>query len=196
MSRLTAALGGAFLVLTLLVQTGATATFDRRLEPHVAPLADGDWNILVIVADPVVTVAIFAAGFIVLRRRGRSGAAWAWCLALAAGMAIEVLFKAVVEQIPFAAEERVLDLFSLTHTYPSGHAMRAVLLAGLGVALVPRLARLWIACAGFVAVWVVVSGMHLVTDAMGGVLLGCTLVAAVNCRWGGAGRPEVVDSSA
>ena len=60
--------------------------------------------------------------------------------------------------------------------------MRAVLLAGLATAVMPRYAWVWGSYAAFVVVWVVVSGMHLVSDAAGGALLGATLVTAVNCH--------------
>lgn len=183
MPRITAALASAFVLLTVLVQAGVTAGLDRRLEPHVAPLAQSDWPWVAVFADPVVTSALFAGGFVLLWRRGFRAAAAAWVVALIAGLAIEVVLKATLGQIAFAPEERVFDLISLSRSYPSGHAMRAVLLAGLATALWPRYVWAWIGYAAFVAVWVVVCGMHLVSDAVGGVLLGATLVAAVDCRW-------------
>ena len=98
------------------------------------------------------------------------------------GLIVEVVCKAWVDQIPFAPVERIFDVVSLTNSYPSGHAMRAVLLAGLATAVMPRYVWLWTSYAAFVVVWVVVSGMHLVSDAAGGALLGATLVTAVNCH--------------
>jgi membrane-associated phospholipid phosphatase len=73
--------------------------------------------------------------------------------------------------------------------------MRGVLLAGLATALMPRWVIVWWGYAVFVGFWVVVSGMHLATDAVGGLLLGGALVAAVNCPRpsGGVRASEVVD---
>ena len=183
MCRLSAALACAFVALTGLVHTGVTAGFDDRAQRNVEPLAEGHWSALTVAADPLITIALFAGSFVALRRRGELAAAWAWVGALALGLSIEVACKYWVDQIPFAAAERVFDVVSLAGSYPSGHAMRAVLLAGLGSVVLPRYRPVWIAYAVFVAVWVVVSGMHLVTDAAGGVLLGGALVAAVTCRW-------------
>lgn len=198
MCRLSAALASAFILLTVLVETGVTAGIDRRGVEHLSPLADSNWSLLTSFADPLVTAAVFGAAFLVLRSRGATTAAWAWVAALAIGLLVEVVCKATIDQIAFSPEERVFDVFSLAKSYPSGHAMRAVLLAGVGTAVAPRFARIWIAYAAFVGVWVVVSGMHLVTDAVGGVLLGSALVAAVNCRWptGRVRQAGVVDSSA
>jgi undecaprenyl-diphosphatase len=195
MCRLSAALASAFVLLTVLVDTGVTAGLDRRGMNHLAPLAGSNWTLLATAADPIVTAALFGAAFLVLRSRGATTAAWAWIAALAIGLLVEVVCKAAIDQIAFSPEERVFDLFSLAKSFPSGHAMRAVLLAGVGTAVAPRYARIWIAYAAFVGVWVVVSGMHLVSDAVGGVLLGAALVAAVNCRWptGRVRRAGVVD---
>ena len=195
MCRLSAALASAFILLTVLVDTGVTAGLDRYGADNLSPLADSSWSLLTSAADPFVTAAVFGAAFLVLRSRGATAAAWAWVAALAIGLLVEVVCKAAVDQIAFSPEERIFDLFSLAKSFPSGHAMRAVLLAGVGTAVAPRYARIWIAYATFVGVWVVVSGMHLVTDAIGGVLLGAALVTAVNCRWptGRVRRAGVVD---
>ncbi len=182
MCRLTVALASAFIMLTLFVQAGVVSGIDRRLDRHLDLLGGTNWSWLAVVADPFVTAALFAAGFLVLRRRSQTQQAWAWVLALVIGLIVEVAFKAWVDQIPFAPAERIFDLVSLSNTYPSGHAMRAVLLAGLATAVMPRYAWVWVSYAAFVVVWVVVSGMHLVSDAAGGALLGATLVTAVNCH--------------
>ena len=61
--------------------------------------------------------------------------------------------------------------------------MRVVLLAGLAAATMPRLTPVWYGYAAFVVVGVVLTGMHLASDAVGGALLGGSLAAGVHCRW-------------
>ena len=122
-------------MLTLFVQTGVVSGIDRRLDRHLDLLGGTNWSWLAVLADPFVTAALFAAGFLVLRRRSQTQQAWAWVAALVIGLIVEVAFKAWVDQIPFAPAERIFDLVALTNTYPSGHAMRAVLLAGLATAV-------------------------------------------------------------
>ena len=102
---------------------------DGLADRHLDLLEDTDWAWLTAVADPFVTAALFAAGFLVLRRRSpRTQQAWAWVVAVVIGLIVEVVCKAWVDQIPFAPVERIFDVVSLTNSYPSGHAMRAVLL--------------------------------------------------------------------
>jgi membrane-associated phospholipid phosphatase len=180
--RVAVGLGVAFLALTVAVQIGVTAPFDRRLEHHTGTLASGNWSLLALAADPRVLTVVFAAALLALWRRSATVHPVAWAVAFLVGQLIELALKWQVGQIPFNEPERVLGVWVLAGSYPSGHAMRAVLVAGLASAVAPRWSWLWIAYAAGMSAWVVVSGMHLPTDALGGALLGATLVAAVN-RW-------------
>jgi membrane-associated phospholipid phosphatase len=183
MPRLPAVLANAFLVLTFLVPAGVTASIDRRAGWHVGPPAGDVWSHLTEVGDPAVTAGLFAVGVVVLRRRGMVAPAWAWAGALAVGLIVEVACKAWVAQTPTAPPERVLALVSLSYSYPSGHATRVVLLAGLAAAIMPRLSPVWFGYAAFLVVGVVLTGMHPASDAAGGVLLGGALAATVSSRW-------------
>ena len=180
--RLAVGLGAAFLALTVAVQTGATAPFDRLLERHTGALANGNWSLLGYAADPFVVTVVFAAALLVMWRRSVTAHPLAWAAAFLIGQLVELALKWQVGQIPFNEPERVLGVWVLAGSYPSGHAMRAVLLAGVASAVAPRWRWLWIAYAAGISTWVLISGMHLSTDTLGGVLLGATLVAAVN-RW-------------
>jgi membrane-associated phospholipid phosphatase len=180
--RLAVGLGVAFLALTVAVQMGATAPLDRLIERHTGTLANGNWSLLAFAADPLVVTVVFAAALLAGWRRSATVHPLAWAAAFLVGQLVELALKWQVGQIPFNEPERVLGVWVLAGSYPSGHAMRAVLLAGVASAVAPRWRWLWIAYAAGVSTWVLISGMHLSTDTLGGVLLGATLVAAVN-RW-------------
>ncbi len=180
--RLAVGLGAAFLALTVAVQIGATAPVDRLLEQHTGALASGNWSLLELAADPFVVTVVFAAALLAMWRRSATVHPLAWAAAFLFGQLVEMALKWHVGQIPFNEPERVLGVWMLAGSYPSGHAMRAVLLAGVASAVAPRWRWLWIAYAAGMSAWVLVSGMHLSTDTLGGVLLGAMLVAAVN-RW-------------
>jgi membrane-associated phospholipid phosphatase len=180
--RLAVGLGTAFLALTVAVQFGATAGLDRLLERHTGTLANGNWSLLAYAADPLVVTALFAAALLAMWRRSATMHPLAWAAAFLFGQLVELALKWQVGQIPFNEPERVLGVWVLAGSYPSGHAMRAVLLAGVASAVAPRWRWLWISYAAGISAWVLISGMHLSTDVLGGVLLGGTLVAAVN-RW-------------
>jgi membrane-associated phospholipid phosphatase len=180
--RLAVGLGAAFLALTVAVQIGATAPLDRLLEQHTGTLASGNWSLLALAADPFVVTVVFAAALLAMWRRSATVHPLAWAAAFLFGQLVEMALKWHVGQIPFNEPERVLGVWMLAGSYPSGHAMRAVLLAGVASAVAPRWRWLWIAYAAGMSAWVLVSGMHLSTDTLGGVLLGAMLVAAVN-RW-------------
>ena len=180
--RLAVGLGAAFLALTVAVQIGATAPFDRLLERHTGALANGSWSLLAYAADPFVVPMVFAAALLAMSRRSATVHPLAWAAAFLCGQLVELALKWQVGQIPFNEPERVLGVWALAGSYPSGHAMRAVLLAGVASAVAPRWRWLWIAYAAGISAWVLISGMHLCTDTIGGILLGATLVAAVN-RW-------------
>jgi membrane-associated phospholipid phosphatase len=180
--RLAVGLGAAFLALTVAVQMGATAPLDRLLERHTGALANGNWSLLAYAADPLVVTVAFAAALLAGWRRSATMHPLAWAAAFLFGQLVELALKWQVGQIPFNEPERVLGVWALAGSYPSGHAMRGVLLAGVATAVAPRWRWLWIAYAAGISAWVLVSGMHLSTDTLGGVLLGAALVAAVS-RW-------------
>jgi membrane-associated phospholipid phosphatase len=103
------------------------------------------------------------------------GVAAAWLVALGAGFAVEIAGKELIGQIDYAAHERVFDLFTLPRSFPSGHSLRAVLLAGLATALWPRVRGWAIAWAIATAAMTEVCGMHVPTDVLGGLVAGFAL---------------------
>ena len=106
-----------------------------------------------------------------MRRRPR--AAFAWPAALALAFVVEIVCKLAVDQ----HRSGVWHGFGLTFdsSFPSGHMLRAILLAGVATAV-------WSGLRGPMTLWCVavagsllVSGWHLPTDIAGGVLAGLAL---------------------
>jgi membrane-associated phospholipid phosphatase len=129
-----------------------------------------------------------------LARSGRPRLALLWASALAAGFAIELAAKAAVHQQQ--PDHRVicrgLGAGGFDASFPSGHALRAVLLAGIGAALWPHLQRRFVLSALAVALALQVNGIHPLSDIVAGLLTGAALwlaVTAVNRRLGPEPQP-------
>lgn len=198
-------LGAAFAVLTAAVQAGLLRPADRYAVHHLQPLGSSTLAqnvappepvsalsavvtghrsaiastcaIVFAPADTLAAVILVAGTGLALRRRGRSRAGAAWMVALLAGLAIEVTGKALVAQIPFAPSSTVLGV-TIDGSYPSGHAIRSVILAAM-------LASVWPRARPVVIAWVVVvtgllelGGLHVPTDIAGGLLVGGGLACA------------------
>lgn len=121
-----------------------------------------------------------AASLLVLagavRIRRAPGVRAAWLLAFAAGIAIEVTGKRLVERAGVDADR----LPWLAHDgYPSGHTMRGILVAGVLASAWPRARRPLIAWAVANAALVEATGMHPLSEVGGGLLAGAALVACV-----------------
>lgn len=125
----------------------------------------------------------WAAGLILLAWRGDP--AWrAWAVSIL--LSISVL-AAMVLVIKFLFRRRRPEgewgaMYRLTdpHSFPSGHAARAVLIAILVAAWGPIwLAPIVILWAPLVAVARVAMGLHYVADILGGAVLGLALAIAI-----------------
>jgi membrane-associated phospholipid phosphatase len=116
------------------------------------------------------------AAALALRRSGRAGAAGAWAGAWLAANAVEVAVKAAVER-PTLHSSSGIDLTGLDHSYPSGHALRA-LVAAAALTAAWRRAAPALVWALSVPVALVVLGDHTPTDVAGGVLLAVSIIAA------------------
>jgi membrane-associated phospholipid phosphatase len=195
-------LGGGFVALATAVHAGALEPFDRLARSQLAPLRAGlehrgrspvthglasSTDALLVPAAPVAAAVLVAAGCAVLLHRRRRAAAAAWAAALVAGLAAEVAAKAAVDTAT-GETTRVLGVV-VESSFPSGHVMRAVLLAGLAAALWPAVQ--WVAAgwAGAVCVAMQLTGAHQASDIAGGVALGLALVVAVHAATDGV-RPR------
>jgi membrane-associated phospholipid phosphatase len=161
--------------------TLASAVPFRHVSLHGRALIRTATDLWTLPASPLVSALLFGGGCLLLLRRGARGAAVAWAAVWLVGNAAEVLTKHALERPALSAVDRGsrIHVLGFDHSYPSGHALRAVLLAGLVAAL----------CRGFgaaAAVWAAVAlpllllaGFHTPSDLVGGVLLAGLLIALV-----------------
>lgn len=174
-----AACAAGLAVVAALVQARATRGIDRFSLDRLRPLPGDGWQLLALPADAVVAVVLVLVLAALVWRRDGLRPAWPWPAALAVSLAVEVAGKRWISQIRFADAERIGSLVSLHGSFPSGHVCRSLLLAGMAVWLWPRLRRPAIAFVAYMAVVVVLTGMHVPSDVAGGLLLGgCLLLLA------------------
>ncbi len=191
-----AALAALVVVLALLVDGGHLASLDRFARAHLAPLQAGPagrgraqpLQLMAGVTDAAITVAGIAISVILvalaarrLVQEDRSRTAMLWVSALTAGFALEVLGKALVSQQQ--PDTRVicrgLGAGGFDASFPSGHALRAVVLAGVASALWPHLKARFIAAAAAVSIALQLNGIHALSDIVAGLLVGAALWLAV-----------------
>jgi membrane-associated phospholipid phosphatase len=172
---LAAVLFAALVILGAAVRQGRLESLDHFASMHLQPLRKGDWSLLTAPAGPVAAPLLLLAGAMAVRRPARVRVAW--ILVFAAGVAIEVVGKRLVvrahvnaDRLPWHAHDG----------FPSGHTMRGVIVAG-------ALAAAWPAARIPLVVWAVsnaalveTTGMHPLSEVVGGLLGGAALVA---CMW-------------
>jgi membrane-associated phospholipid phosphatase len=192
--RLSGTLAAAYAALAVLVATGAVNGIDQWSIDHlmpglggasvgptkaeaVVPLLGANWdspldyvtNVVTVPAQALVGSAIAAACCVVLARRGRTRAALVWGIVWVAANAVEVLCKSVLDR-PLLHAPRQL-LYAFQSSWPSGHTLRAVLVAAVLACAWPSAAR-WVgAWAAASLVLLEVDGFHVPTDIAGGLLL-------------------------
>jgi membrane-associated phospholipid phosphatase len=199
-----AGLALAFAVLAGLVLGGALTRLDRHavahwmpgFDPsrahHVIPPVSGifmpfaldstAWeqaaDVFTYPASVLVSILVYAAGCAVLLRRGDRAAALVWAVVWPAANVVEVALKAAIERPALygAKHGTLYHVRSFDHSFPSGHSMRAVLVAGLVWYVWRRLGPWAAAWAALGPAALVVSSAHVPSDTAGGVLLGLVVV--------------------
>lgn len=214
MARALAATAAALAALTALVLAGATTGIDNWAIDHVMPGLDpldqrarlvhseGLWrpfaldttwwekvlDLFVYPASVLVCVLVLAWAVVVLARSGRVWAALVWPCAWVLANALEVAGKHELTR-PGVFWSNVVPRVHLApfdQSYPSGHAARAVVIAGLVAFVRPRFARPAFGWAALVGPVLVIGGDHTVSDVAGGALLGFAVVLAAHAmirRW-------------
>jgi membrane-associated phospholipid phosphatase len=193
------AAGAGLAVLAVLVVSGALTSIDQyavdhwmprldagsddaalltwgQLYPHLGSALQAACNLWTFPASPLVSTLVLAAGCWTLARRGRRDAALAWAVAWNLANAVELLGKSVLTRPALHAAGGAFHGFD--SSFPSGHTLRAVLLAALVAAVWPRAAWPAVVWAALVLPALVLNGAHTPSDVLGGALLAVLTVAA------------------
>ncbi len=198
------ALGTAFALLGWLVVAGACTRLDQyavdHLMEHVSPKAGASSVLSALRPYPSggsasetafnvwtfpASVDLSAAGLelccFVLVRRGRRFAASLWVVAWALGNGIELAGKSLLQRPALLTTVNGVrvHVHSFDSSFPSGHTIRALLLAAMLVAVWPRLAWPGLLWAASVCVVLVVDGDHTPSDVVGGALAALLVLALV-----------------
>ena len=155
-----------------------TQTFVEAVVPllHASyhPFVHGLAVIWSVPASSVPSLLLCGAVWIVLWRRGRHRAAVAWAAAWVAGTGIEVVTKKLLTRPALHAHG--LHVVGFDASYPSGHTIRAVLLAATVIAAWPAARVPAIAWAAVAVVLTELAGLHTPTDIVGGLILAWLLI--------------------
>ena len=178
-----AALACAFAALAVLVAVGAFTRVDQWAADHLmpgasfhhaqgglleglVPLLHSRWDSPQAVAVNVVTLpASFLVALAIAFACSR-----AFAIALIAAVAVEVLCKEVLTRP--ALHDGSFHIVTFDSSFPSGHALRTVIVAGAIASIRPRAGRFAAAWGIASIVLLLLAGWHTPTDLAGGVLLG------------------------
>ena len=183
MSRRTLGYAAAFVVLAVLVQATDFDRLNQFAVDNLQPVAAGKGHprlnslaeLVVSPGSPAFSAVLIGVAAALLLARRRPRAAFAWPAALVAALVIEVVCKLLINQ----HRSGIWHGFGFTFdsSFPSGHMLRAILVAGACAAVWARLRTpLAIWCVA-VAGCLLVSGWHLPTDIAGGILAGLALAS-------------------
>jgi membrane-associated phospholipid phosphatase len=150
----------------------------------IVPLHRGDFDgvgsaiaaIVTLPGQALVSALLAAGAWLALHRRGRTAEAAAWAAALVLATMIEVATKGALARP--VLHRGALELEGFHHSWPSGHTVRAAVLALTVAAVWPRarpLLALWLIA---VVALLEVSGAHTPSDLLGGLLLAALVGAA------------------
>jgi membrane-associated phospholipid phosphatase len=176
LSALAIALGVAFIMVAIAVDHGVFRPADRWAYHHVR-MHQNDWHALAL--PGTIPVSLILLGIACYRLRDRRRECVLWLGAYAASLMIELAGKLLVAR-PNAAVGNLLGSSLAQGSFPSGHTMRAVVVAGALAAAWPRYRRLFPLLVVYIAVVVELVGMHTPSEILGGLLAGYAIVAAVH----------------
>jgi undecaprenyl-diphosphatase len=154
------------------------------LAEAAVPLLHASWampldvvaNIVTLPAQALISSVLAAICCLLLWRRGERRAAYALGAAWIAANAVEVLCKSTLSRPLLHWNGHAL--LGLESSFPSGHTLRAVLLAAAAAAVWPA-ARRWLAFwAAATLVLLELDGFHVPSDIAGGLLLAALALLA------------------
>jgi membrane-associated phospholipid phosphatase len=189
--------------LTVMAATGASNPFDQYATAHWMPeltgqtpplvtlrglaLPDAHGSFFAVVlglwsypASFVASAGVITACGLTLNARGRAREALPWCSLWVLGNVVELIGKLIVTRptLPPPPGRPHLDLHGFDHSFPSGHTIRAVIVAAALAYTWPRIrpaALLW----GVTAPLTLVPlAEHVPTDVLGGLLAAGALLFA------------------
>ena len=174
--------GSLFVVLCVLVETGATASMDAAVRDELRP--DNVWgpsqarlNPIIDGIDPPRALALLAVLGLVLALRRRS---W-WPVLYAGLVAVAAVGPLMVAKFAVARPDPRHEMTAIGGSFPSGHMLAVVVcLGGCLMLLVPR-TRWWqwlpiVVIGGVMGAALVVCAAHWFTDVVGGALLAITML--------------------
>jgi membrane-associated phospholipid phosphatase len=211
------ALAGGFAALGVLVAAGALTAIDQWAVDHtmkdispestapslieaIIPLRHAHWhgvdvaaNIVTLPAQALVSSLLVGLCCVVLERRGRRRAALVWAGAWIVGNLVEVLSKSTLSRPLLHTHGG--PILGFQSSWPSGHTLRAVLLAATVAVVWPPMRRWVVAWAAATLVLLEVAGFHVPSDILGGVLLAALLIVLARDASSSPSRPPRPSSS-
>jgi membrane-associated phospholipid phosphatase len=184
--------GAAFIVITVLYRAGLTRDVDHELHVWILDIHAG-WLDALATADDVLfrSTATFAAAAVLAILLWRFGPRWSWCAPLAIVVAVfaEAIVKNGFSQILHLRTliDGVLVIFGghfhSPASFPSGHVTRAMFLAVITLAFLPRIGSVPLTLFALTTLIArLYTEQHRLSDVLGGASLGiCIGSAAV---WG------------
>jgi membrane-associated phospholipid phosphatase len=124
-------------------------------------------------ASPLISALVVGACAYVLDRRGARTRAVGFLVLWIAANALELIGKAGLTR-------PALDVASFRHSFPSGHSLRACIVAAAVAWTWRRAGLAAVAWAASVPIALVALGDHTPTDVIAGVLLALCLIAATD----------------
>jgi membrane-associated phospholipid phosphatase len=193
----------AFAVLAVLVVTGAVSaidqyaidhwmpdfepssgtssgTFSHQFYPHLGSSLQAFCNLWTFPASPVVSALVVAGCCVALARRGKPAAAFAWGAAWIAGNVVEVAGKHLLLRPALHTIEAGMRISFETyaHSFPSGHALRAIVTATVLATVWKRVTLPAIAWTAVALPALVLGSAHTPSDVLGGALVALVAILA------------------
>jgi membrane-associated phospholipid phosphatase len=144
-------------------------------------------DLLRVFAGPGASSLLVAVLSLILWRRRRRALAVLWIVAFIGMNVVEGASKLLVVRPQLYRANDVSVTVGFHHSFPSGHAARAAIVAATATSLWRRLWPVFFLWLTGVVVSGELDGVHTPTDFTGGLLLAtCSIfaVAAVDARWG------------